>query len=211
MNFKIIIPLLSIAFFSCKEDINKLSKNTESVDTNVNDYSKILSEREKEFTQKDNDSLGSLIDTISFDVKTDNTKDFEDGIIHWASIEKPEQEITHLIDKDKVVINENEITIIIDYPLRNKYSFILESKNGFTRKRLLNEISNNYYKIYQEEESSATIKTIPIDKRTKMYNRNETNGKYGIWGHDIADLVLANILVYKSDKGDIILSLEIES
>ena len=128
MNFKIIIPLLSIAFFSCKEDINKLSKNTESVDTNVNDYSKILSEREKEFTQKDNDSLGSLIDTISFDVKTDNTKDFEDGIIHWASIEKPEQEITHLIDKDKVVINENEITILPETNLNNNSGFRINKK-----------------------------------------------------------------------------------
>ena len=44
-----------------------------------------------------------------------------------------------------------------------------------------------------------------------MYNRNETNGKYGIWGHDIADLVLADILVYKTADGQIILSLEMES
>ena len=87
----------------------------------------------------------------------------------------------------------------------------MTSDKGFTRQRLLQEISNNYYKLYDEEEKSATIKTIHLDKRTTMYNRNQTNGKYGVWGHDIADLVLTEILVYKTVTGQIVLSLEIES
>ncbi|MES2849907.1 MAG: hypothetical protein V4685_12675 [Bacteroidota bacterium] len=87
----------------------------------------------------------------------------------------------------------------------------MTSQNGFTRKQLLQEISDNYYKLYEEEEKSATIKTIPIEKRTTMYNRNQTNGKYGIWGHDIADLVLSEILIYKTPDGQITLSLNIES
>jgi hypothetical protein len=44
-----------------------------------------------------------------------------------------------------------------------------------------------------------------------MYNRNETNGKYGIWGHDIADLDISGISVYKTKNGEIILTLNIES
>lgn len=51
----------------------------------------------------------------------------------------------------------------------------------------------------------------PVNERKTMYNRNETNGKYGIWGHDISDLVLAEILVYEAENGEIILTLNMES
>lgn len=68
-----------------------------------------------------------------------------------------------------------------------------------------------YYKMYEEEEATATIKTIPLEKRTTMYNRNETNGKYGIWGHDIADLVLSEIHIYEDADKKLLLALIIES
>jgi len=95
--------------------------------------------------------------------------------------------------------------------LTNQYEFTLTSDKGFTRAQLLSEISRHYYKVFDEEEESATVKTIPADKRTTIANRNETDGKYGIWGHDIADLVLSGISVYKTTNGDIVLSLNIES
>ena len=100
---------------------------------------------------------------------------------------------------------------MIDYPLTKEFRFDAESKIGFTRAQLLRDISSAYYKIYEEEECTTNIKTIPAEKRTTTYNRNYTNGTYGIWGHDIADLVLAEILVYKESGGKIILSLNIES
>ena len=214
MIFKFISAIFALLILGCHGNVNntKSKKATiSSIDTTVNDYSKILTNREKRSIQKDTDSLGELITTISFNVSTDNRKDFEDGIIPGASIENPEKDMPRLIDKYKIIIPESRISIIIDYPLTNEYIFDLRSKNGFTRKQLLNEISKSYYRIYDEEEKSATIKTIPINKRTKMYNRNETNGKYGIWGHDIADLVLVEILVYKTANGQIVLSLNIES
>lgn len=211
MNIKMTIPLLAIVILGCREGSSKLNKPKLSSDSSIDDYGRILDSSEKSYTRKNNDSLGTLIKTISFNVKTDDTKDFEDGVIHWANIENPEKDIPYLIDKDKVVITESRIKIVIDYPLTNEYKFVLESKNGFTRQQLLKEISKSYYKIFEEEENTATIKTIPAAKRTKTYNRNQTNGKYGIWGHDIADLVLANILVYKTDDGEIILALEMES
>lgn len=65
--------------------------------------------------------------------------------------------------------------------------------------------------MYEEEEATAIIKTVPPEKRNKMYNRNETNGKYGIWGHDIADLVLSEIHVYEDADKKLILALMIES
>lgn len=73
----------------------------------------------------------------------------------------------------------------------------------------MQEITKEYQKLYQDEEKSATIKTVPMKER-KMYNRNQTNGKYGIWGHDLADLALSSIQVYK-ENGNTILTLGIES
>jgi L-fucose mutarotase/ribose pyranase (RbsD/FucU family) len=180
-------------------------------DTIKKDYDQILTEKEQQAAEKKTDSLGTLIADISFQVKTDNLTGFKDGFIPWINLEYPEKELKQLIDKDEVVVNEAKITVIIDYPLTNEYRFELTSTNGFTRKQLVEEISKNYHKIYKKEEASTKVKTIPIDKRTTVYNRNQTNGKYGIWGHDLADLALDDIRVYRSPNGDIILSLNIES
>ncbi len=138
-------------------------------------------------------------------------KYFPDGYIPWIDIEYPEKEIKNLLDKDKVVIEDSVVTIIIDYPLNIAYRGELKSKNGFTKQQLIRLISAHYHKIYEEEELTASIKTVPIKKRTKMYNRNQTNGKYGIWGHDLADLVLDEILVYRNAEGHLTLSLNMES
>jgi hypothetical protein len=118
--------------------------------------------------------------------------------------------LPNLIDRDVIIIVEKKISIVIDYPLQNEYHFRLESKNGFSRKDLLLEISKNYHQLYKEEEESATVKTLPIDERP-IQNRNKTNGKYGIWGHDISDLVLTDIYVYKDDNGGITVTMNIDS
>ncbi|MEO5942803.1 MAG: hypothetical protein ABIP30_15525 [Ferruginibacter sp.] len=201
-----LIFLLTISFLSCKGQAQKAAPKQD-----LKDPITIIQENEKKSTEKQNDNLGELISTISFKVKTDNKKDYEDGFIPWASLEKPKQDIPNLYNKDEIVIKDTVIKIIIDYPLTNQYEFSLTSTNGFTRQQLLLEISNHYFELYDEEEKTATIKTIPIAKRKTMYNRNQTDGKYGIWGHDIADLVLDEILVYKTTGGQIVLSLNIES
>ncbi len=213
MITKTFIFIFTIILLSCnnvtKEKVNSVANS--SNDTTSKDYNTILTEREKASLEKQTENLGELVSTISFNVRTENKKDFEDGLIPWASIEKPENDIPKLVDGKDVVIPESKVTVIVDYPLTNEYRFELESKKGFTKEQLLNEISKKYYKLYEEEESSASVKTIPIDKRTTMYNRNQTNGKYGIWGHDIADLVLSEILVYRANNGQLVLSLNIES
>ena len=159
-------------------------------------------------------SQGELIATIECGIKAnkEELKDFEDGIIPWISIEKPEEEINRLIDADKVVITNSEITLIIDYPLNKPAEIVLKSPGkGFTKKQLVLEISKKYHEIYEAEESSAKTKTIPVEKRKGLINRNETDGKYGIWGHDIGDLDLSSIEVYKTQNGNIQIILGIES
>lgn len=205
---KYMIVILAILLISCngKSQETKITQDIKA----TKDPIQVIKENEKKATEKRNDNYGELISTISFKVKTDS-KDFKDGIIPWASIEKPQQDIPNLIGKDEIVIKQTSIKVIIDYPLTNQYEFSLTSQSGFTRSLLLTEISKHYYKLYEEEEKTATIKTIPMEKRTKMYNRNHTNGKYGVWGHDIADLVLAEISLYKKSNGELIAILNIES
>jgi len=165
-------------------------------------------QREQASAERNNDNLGSFIDVIDFNVYN---ADSEDGDTSSISIANPEKDLPHLQNPEETVISQHSVTIIIDYPLTNEYKFDLSSDTGFTRVHLLNEINKAYRKIYAEEEASATIKTIPIEKRKKLINRNDTNGKYGIWGHDIEDLMLAQIEIYETSDKKLILALITES
>lgn len=177
----------------------------------LEDAQEKIIKREKAAGEKSNAHLGKFLGKIYFEVETKDTADFENGLIPWASLEKPEEAMLGLKDAKEILIHQNVIDVIIDYPVSTEYRFKLNSDTGFNRALLLKEISKAYYKMYSEEEATATTKTIPIEKRTTMYNRNETNGKYGIWGHDIADLVLSEIHVYESSDKKIVLALIIES
>ncbi len=204
---KYLVLFLSIIILGC----NGLTRKSSNSKPNLKDPIEVIKENEQLALQKDYSDIGELISTIKFKVKTNNLKDFEDGFVPWANLENPDIDLPNLDKKDEIVINSQLVKIIIDYPLTNQYEFILKSTNGFKRGQLLLEVSKHYYLLYKEEEESATTKTVPIDKRKTMANRNETNGKYGIWGHDIADLNLSEISIYKTKSGEIILTLNIES
>jgi hypothetical protein len=202
--YTLVVIIISAALcFNCKSKANK------NVIISDSDYENVLTERENHAANNPIEIDGQLISTVYFEVKTDKA-DFENGIKPWASIENPQIDIPNLIEKDIIVISENKVSVIIDYPLTNFYQFNLKSDKGFTREMLLTEISRHFYKLYAEEEKSATIKTLPMEKRT-MYNRNQTNGKYGIWGHDIGDLVLSSIKVFKEKNNKIVLALGVDS
>ena len=208
MLSKIFISLLILSTFARNRIPAQSHLPTDTVSKN---YDKVLTEREQQAAGKTTDSLGAFITQIDFKVKTDNLTDFKEGFIPWIELEHSDKDIKQLIDKDEVVISYNKVILIIDYPLTKECRFELASNNGFTREQLVKQISEKYHQLYQEEEETATTKTIPIDKRTTVYNRNQTDGKYGIWGHDLGDLALDHILVYKSSNGDILLSLDIDS
>jgi len=185
-------------------------KDISTADSIPKNYVDTIRELENSSTILNYDSLGALISKVRFDVTTKNLKDYENGKVPWIRIDSPQIDIKNLIGKDEIVIPETKLTIIIDYPLSSNYKFELISKSGFTRTQLINEISKHYYQLYDEEEKTASIKTIPLKER-KIYNRNQTNGKYGIWGHDIGDLVLDEIHVYKKSTGEVFLVLQLES
>lgn len=156
------------------------------------------------------EELGEPQAVISFGVITNDRKTFVNGIVPWASLANPEEDLPQLVSKDMVVIYDTVVTVVIDYPLTNPYEFRLISPDGFTRGQLLTEISNQYKFVYTEEEKTATVKTLPVEQR-EILNRNTTNGKYGIWGHDLTDLDLSEIHVHKAPDGRIVLLLQVES
>jgi hypothetical protein len=164
--------------------------------------------------EKFNDSLGNIVSTISF--KTIGTKEereiFEDGIIPWINIDSPDIKINALVDVDKIVLPYSNAKLIIDYPLDNPAIFLLTTKNsGFTKRELIHFISEKYYEIYNQEESTSLIKTLPLNERKGLINRNETKGKFGICCHDISDLDLSSIEIRKNKKGEIHLTIGVES
>jgi len=147
---------------------------------------------------------------ILFQVK--NQKDFDGGIMPWISIKNPENFLEDLIGKEEIVIKENVATLIIDYPLSKPLNIEIKSKNskGFSKQELVKIISREYKRIYKEEDNSAKNKVIPKDARKGLINRNTTNGKYGIWGHDIDDLDLSAVMI-KYKGGKVFLELIVES
>jgi hypothetical protein len=160
------------------------------------------------------DTFGSIISTIDFTVKAsgDDLIDFEEGVIPWISIDNPKSKINNLIDADSIVLDYTSVTLVIEYPLEIPAIFNIQSfGKGFSRRQLVLVISEKYHEIYALEESTANVKTIPAEKREGAINRNQTDGKYGIWGHDISDLVLSSIEVYKNSKGQITLMLIVQS
>lgn len=207
--------LLAMIVASCQQPVAKqpaVKENATASTSRVNDsvIAGIQAKEQAAVNQKETtDSLGGLVTTIAFEVKTKELKDYPDGIIPFASIEKANSDIPNLVNRDQVVVHDTAINIIIDYPLTNPYVFHLYSTTGFTPAMLLKAISKHYYILY-EEEKTATIKTLPMEKR-KIENRNQTNGKYGVWGHDIRDLMLDEAIVYRNDKGVVTLKLEIDS
>lgn len=99
-------------------------------------------------------------------------------------------------DNKQIVLPPNEeYTLIIDYPLKNSAKFLIKTgKRGISRGRLVSLICKFYHKVYSIEDSTSKIKS---GKIPGMLNRNITNGMFGIWGHDIEDLVLVDCNVNK--------------
>lgn len=180
----------------------------------VNNDVLLAQKREDDAASKTYDELGKLVATVDFNLwpsKEDLAKGESDPI-PWISLGKIDEELGRMIAADEVVVPYKKVTIMIDYPLNKPAFFDLVSENGgFSRKQLAIAISKKYHALYIEEEETALRKTIPPEQRKGMINRNETDGKYGIWGHDLSDLVLSTVEVRRNPDGKIVLALVINS
>jgi hypothetical protein len=82
-----------------------------------------------------------------------------------------------------LLTKKKKIQILFDYPLQRPATLTFSDSKGFTYRRFFACVYAGYKKIYKEEGPDPGH--IP-----GMYNRMPSNGKYGIWGHDLSNLVL---------------------
>jgi len=95
-----------------------------------------------------------------------------------------------LYKPNETVIFNTKYTMEISYPLTHPATFTFNSARGFSRLDVINNIVESYHAVYKKEEASMNTVIEPINKRTGLVNRQSSNGAYGIWGHDIDDLVI---------------------
>ena len=85
-----------------------------------------------------------------------------------------------------------EYTFTYDYPLEDEAEF----KHHLTERTSILDIlelgAQDYKAIYDEEGQTASADPTPSGA---LLNRGDSHGKYGIWGHDIEDLVFEGVRV----------------
>ncbi|KAG5360931.1 hypothetical protein CJU89_4029 [Yarrowia sp. B02] len=119
-------------------------------------------------------------------------------------------ELDEVVLPSDMIKNSDEhkfITLWLDYPLDDEYSFKIypeDVSKGYTRGHLLKEIKRTYDKLYAEEEETSTL---PVENIPGMLNRAATDGNYGVWGHALDDLVLHTIS-YNPEKNEIWLGID---
>jgi len=115
--------------------------------------------------------------------------------IPYVELGDVERAVSMMLHVDELVVPEDRksINVVFDYPLKEKFEFELESPSGkgFTRGELVTAIGNRYKKIYEEEEETSKV---PVESLYNLMNRNDTDGKYGIGGHDLEDLSLEEVI-----------------
>lgn len=134
---------------------------------------------------------GELISSIEFFSIPEEWEEqyYEDGIMPWAHIDSDESDLEFLINPDEIVLPFHSATLIVDYPMDKPLYFEITSKGeGFSRKELSENIWSIYKQIYSDAEMSKNI-----------------------WWHDIGELDLVGIQVYKKSDNKIYLLLEIDS
>ncbi len=102
----------------------------------------------------------------------------------------------NLINPDEVIIKDEKITMIITYPLSVEVRLPLEKKGGFTRLDVFKNIYETYKQIYEEEERDVD----DPGSYENLYNRKQSEGKYGIWGHYLEELVIESVTYDPKEK-----------
>lgn len=163
--------------------------------------------------------LGITENIISIDIKINGVNPnceevgtfTKGGCIHFISW--LEDDIYHGKFKDYVLKEGNaSYSFSLDYPLNNEYTKSWESEN-LTFHQLVTMVSESYKEIYDEEDESINA----VDKTTLenhpeniqlggLMNRPSTQGKWGIWGHDMGDLVLERVTL-NEETGEFHLSI----
>ena len=131
------------------------------------------------------------------------------GGIH---LNDPDKALVALEQPDEIVIPFEHAVLVIDYPLTHPASIPISAPMpiGFTRAALVKAICDEYSHVYDAEEGTAQTKTVPLDERGAQQKRNRTDGAYGIWGHDLQDLVVTAARWTREADGTVKIELHVE-
>ncbi len=124
----------------------------------------------------------------------------------------PEAAVAQLKNPDEIVIPHEHAVLRIDYPLSVPASIEVSSPVhfGFTRAGLVKTICEEYANVYETEEATAAIKPLALEERVGSHQgRNRTDGLYGIWGHDLQDLVLTAMRWTRRSDGTVLIELHV--
>lgn len=126
-------------------------------------------------------------------------------------IHDPDAAVAKLDEPDEIVIPHERAILVIKYPLSVPASIELHSpiEHGFTRAELVKAICESYAHVYEAEEATATMKPLALEERTGNKRRNRTDGLYGIWGYDLADLVLTATHWSRRFDGVVVIDLQV--
>ena len=101
-----------------------------------------------------------------------------------------------LQNAEDLVIEDEKIKILFNYPLSTEVTLEFENIGGFTRMDVFRCIYEGYKKIYDEEEEDAG----DPGSAPNLLNRGESEGRYGIWGHYISELYIEQIFYNETTK-----------
>jgi hypothetical protein len=115
-----------------------------------------------------------------------------------------------LIDASRIVLRASSATLVIDYPLHRAARFqILPDAPGagFSVRGVVRAAAEKYAQVYAEEKATTSK---PVANIPGMMNRAESDGKYGIWGHNLDDLVLEGVHL-RTESGAVLVELQVGS
>jgi len=109
------------------------------------------------------------------------------------------ENLSRLIDAGHTVLDAAEATLVLSYPLEIMATRLIRPVDGksFTRGELVMLIDETYREVYRLEANSQSSPTPPVQERGCLLNRPESDGTFGIWGHDLDDLGIETIDVYR--------------
>ena len=120
--------------------------------------------------------------------------------------------IAELDEPDEIVIPHEHAIVVIKYPLSVPASIEVHSpiEHGFTRAELVRAICESYQHVYEAEAATATTKPVlALEERAGNKRRNRTDGLYGIWGYDLAELVLTATHWQRRFDGVVVIDLQV--
>lgn len=127
-------------------------------------------------------------------------------------IVEPERALVGLARLDEIVIPFDRASLVIAYPLTVPATIPLQAAIpwGFTRGELVRAICEEYANVYEAEEATAATPPVPREERAGRAERNRTDGVYGIWGHDLDELVLTSLRWARASGGEVVIELHVE-